>query len=576
MQRGMPGGARCLLKVLLPPLRSLLPFLQQPHSPTRVGPKKSGMPGENGAIHKHQDPAHRVGLLPMQLPPPQFARLLHRDWKCDWGCLGRLVILGELDVWECRASAALDAHKPVLGQPACVCGGEWCTYLEPSAAISLSSAAAQQEQIRLSHLCGQQRGGGAGAGCQKGEEELRYFFLDDKPCHETADRLHDEAQPAAEAFEQGTMCDRQQLLHMTARGWPLCPLQGCVAASAYVQTCVDVLLGYPWVVAKREVLHMCIDHPRMQSDEQCQRCVLQSYKRFRMTPEMCDRSDQLLQQPGGRRQWSTVQLAAVGSDSLPSSLPRGSALPRARGTVTGSADLGLPHAWGPAWPLQVVFSIMMPWWGWPCRGVRVGEALQPGPGYRIRRKSAPALSTESSSALSLDEPGLDDDSGVRGVAACRDSDMAMPAAPTAEPGGADDNPPLAPPSDGAAEAETLTRAECERLLNFTIKRAEGQECLLACSWVGSKGTYRWQVRSKPCLNGNETRTAGDSLAGWLRKHATAIDDIEETHIALQEHLERVRAHEGALARAALLGRLTRRMEARGGQITTALSTGVGL
>ena len=109
----------------------------------------------------------------------------------------------------------------------------------------------------------------------------------------------------------------------------------------------------------------------------------------------------------------------------------------------------------------------------------------------------------------------------------------------------------------AVISEPIADQALADLLRMQVTRlSNGKPALLACSWVGSKKAWRWQCRTKPCLNGNETRDASTALAGWLRKHRGSI--TEDSAVQVEERQQRLSGLIAELNQQALLGRFSRR------------------
>ena len=75
--------------------------------------------------------------------------------------------------------------------------------------------------------------------------------------------------------------------------------------------------------------------------------------------------------------------------------------------------------------------------------------------------------------------------------------------------------------------------------------------------VKSKSTYRWQVRSKPCMSGTEHRSPSVSLAGWLRRWAGELTD--ESKITVEEQVQRLQDNEQRLLDAITAGKARSRL-----------------
>eukprot|EP00971_Amphidinium_carterae_P050322 991513-Amphidinium_carterae.1 len=79
-------------------------------------------------------------------------------------------------------------------------------------------------------------------------------------------------------------------------------------------------------------------------------------------------------------------------------------------------------------------------------------------------------------------------------------------------------PDIAPDDDEAPPPQTVLPAALQ------LHRSTGGEITLRCNYLTTRGAYRYQVRSKPPLIGQDKKTQLAALQAWLRAHEPEITE----------------------------------------------------
>eukprot|EP00971_Amphidinium_carterae_P045098 887291-Amphidinium_carterae.1 len=82
-------------------------------------------------------------------------------------------------------------------------------------------------------------------------------------------------------------------------------------------------------------------------------------------------------------------------------------------------------------------------------------------------------------------------------------------------------PDIAPDDDEAPPPQTVLPAAVQ------LHRSTGGEITLRCNYLTTRGAYRYQVRSKPPLIGQDKKSQLAALQAWLRSHEHEI--TEDSH-----------------------------------------------